>query len=136
MDTTGALLLVSVIVLSVAVVGTWWIYQRRRVDQAKQWPQTDAIIESSSIEHLEKAADLPVFAFSYKVGEEYYSGRFALLPYTADPGESILTKLIGRTLRLRYDPRSPSVWFIDEDIIEGCRVEQKIGVYVVGYAPK
>ena len=136
MDTTGALLLLSVIVLSVAVIGTWWIYQGRRVDQAKQWPQTDAIIESSSIEHVEKAADLPVFAFSYKVGEEYYSGRFALLPYSADPGESILTKLIGRTIRLRYDPRRPSVWFIDEDMIEGCKVKQKIGVYVKNLSPK
>jgi hypothetical protein len=79
---------------------------------------------------------LPVFAFSYQVFGEYHSGRFALMPYTTEPDESFTSRMIGRKLQLRYDPAHPEQWFIPDELIEGCKVEQKLGRVLTTFCPK
>jgi hypothetical protein len=79
--------------------------------------------------------ELPVFNFSYQVGAEYFGGRFALLPYTTDPGSSVIERMIGRKLRVRYDPRHAQSWFIPDELIEGCQVEQELSPHLVNFRP-
>jgi hypothetical protein len=81
---------------------------------------------------------LPVFAFSYQVAGEYYGGRFALLPYITDPtvaDQSLLEHMVGRRVQVNYDPARPEAWFVADELIEGCRVEQKFGRDLVNFAP-
>ena len=65
-----------------ACFAAWFIWRKRRVDEAKSWPSTEATIQSGGIEEINSGRstfERPVFAFSYVVDGEYYSGRFALL---------------------------------------------------------
>ena len=81
---------------------------------------------------------LPVFAFSYQVGGEYYSGRFALLPYITDPfvtDSSFVEDMIGRKVQVNHDSLKFDVWFIPDKLIEGCKVEQKFSGDWIEYAP-
>jgi hypothetical protein len=116
-----------------------WKWRRRRAQLAKQWPISEATIESGAVEVVGRArnmkVELPVFAFSYRVGKDYYSGHFALLPYITDPGESLIGRMIGRKLQVRYDPKDAAVWFIPDELIEGCKVEQKISRNLANYPP-
>ncbi len=130
-----------VIMLLLVAVGVGnWIYQVRKRSKARRWPLTEATIESGHIEVVAHSkygnVRLPVFAFSYQVDREYYSGRFALLPYITDPGESLFARMAGHKLQVHYDPRHPEVWFLPEELIEGCKIEQKIGPHLNSYYPK
>jgi hypothetical protein len=109
------------------------IRQFRAWRRAQKWPSTEGVIESGKLEpvvsHGPAPVILPVFGFSYKVVGEYYGGRFALLPYTADPLAADLhfvEHMIGRKLQVNYDPAKPAVWFIANDLIDGCKVEQRV----------
>ena len=93
-----------------------------------RWPNTEGVVESSSLEVVATSRgmkiELPVFAFWYLVEGERYGGRFALEPYITDPGPTILTSMIGRKVRILYDPKAPDKWLVDEALIDGCKVEQ------------
>jgi hypothetical protein len=39
-------------------------------------------------------------------------------------------------LRVHYDPNRPETWFLPDEFIEGCKVEQKIGLSLNTYGPK
>jgi hypothetical protein len=76
----------SILILRAVAVGVGnWIYQIKKRRKASQWPLTEATVESGEIEVVAHARDgdvrLPMFAFSYKIDANYYSGRFALFPY-------------------------------------------------------
>jgi hypothetical protein len=115
------------------------ILRRGRAAKAKQWPTSEATIESGAVEVVARTrygkVELPVFAFSYRVGAGYYSGHFALLPYITDPGELLIRRMVGRKVQVRYDPGDAAVWFIPDELIEGCKVEQKISRNLVNYPP-
>jgi hypothetical protein len=51
---------------------------------------------------------LPVFTFSYRVNEEYYSGRFGLIP-TTEPRESLIKRMIDRNLIRSEKPTGSSL---------------------------
>jgi hypothetical protein len=131
-------MLVSVFATLAAVITLWWRLRQREVDEARRWPQTEATIESGEVELVSSldGMELPVFAFSYQVERAYYSGRFALRPYRTDPGESPFARMAGRKLRVHYDPNRPGTWFLPDELIEGCKVEQKIGLPLNTYSPK
>jgi hypothetical protein len=49
----------------------------------------------------------------------------------------MIGRMIGRTLQLRYDPHHPEVWFIPDDLIDGCQVQEKIGSHLIhSYYPR
>jgi hypothetical protein len=139
MDQTGVYISLGLlsIVMAVVVVFAWeWRRQRRSVEEAGTWPVTEATIESGAVERTaESRAVLPTFAFSYQIVGEYYSGRFGLIPADTDSA-ALIDPMIGRKLQLRYNPLQPAVWFIADERIEGCKVEQKLGPHVVGLYPK
>jgi hypothetical protein len=43
--------------------------------------------------------------------------------------------MIGRKLIVYYDPAHPDRWLIRDEMIEGCKVEQKMGPHLVGLYP-
>jgi hypothetical protein len=132
----AAIAISAIVVFRIAVVP----WQRKRTAGSDAWPQIEAVIVSGGREVVtgERSfqIELPVFAFSYQAGEEYYSGRFALLPHATDPTPGITERLVGRKIPLRYDPRDPAVWIITEDMIEGCQVQQKPGASLSTLFPR
>jgi hypothetical protein len=134
------LAVVFVVAGSVAVAMTAWVVslyrQRQLLEQAEQWLPVEARIESGALEGTHESGKilLPTFAFSYQVSGEYYSGRFSLMPKafpTTEILESIIDRMSGRKLLVRYQPAHPEVWFIPDEFIDGLKVEQKIGSHVI-----
>jgi hypothetical protein len=134
------LAVVFVVAGSVAVAVTAWVVslyrQRQLLEQAEQWLPVEARIESGALEGTHESGKilLPTFAFSYQVSGEYYSGRFSLMPKafpTTEILESIIDRMSGRKLLVRYQPAHPEVWFIPDEFIDGLKVERKIGSHVI-----
>jgi hypothetical protein len=134
------LAVVFVVAGTVAVAMTAWVVslyrQRQLLEQAEQWLPVEARIESGALEGTHESGKilLPTFAFSYQVSGEYYSGRFSLMPKafpTTEILESIIDRMSGRKLLVRYQPAHPEVWFIPDEFIDGLKVEQKIGSHVI-----
>jgi hypothetical protein len=117
----------------------YWLWRRSRSRSAMKWPDTQGEIQSGSFEVVahNKYGDvrLPTFAFAYQAGGQYYGGRFALLPYITDPGESVIERLIGKKVQVRYNPKREEEWFIPTEYIEGCKVEQRLSPDLINYEP-
>jgi hypothetical protein len=137
-DATGIGILAMVLSVPVLLL-VWWRWQTGKVEKAKQWPNTEATIQTAAIEIVAQdrfnTVRLPVFAFSYQVRGEYYSGRFALVPYTVEYDESLTNRMIGHKLVVCYDPTHPDRWLIPDELIDGYRIEQKMGPHLIGFYP-
>jgi len=139
MDQTGAEIALGLlgVVTVVVIVFAWdWRRRRRSVEEAGTWPIAEATVESGAPERAtDTRAIVLSFAFSYQVAGAYYSGRFGLIPTNTD-SEALIDRVIGRKLQVRYNPLRPEVWFIADELIEGCKVEQKLGPHFLGLYPK
>jgi Protein of unknown function (DUF3592) len=124
-----------------------WVVSVRRLrklaEKAREWPAAEASIQSGGLEGTKTSGRvvLPTFGFSYQVSGKYYGGYFSLRhmdsPLDEADKEALIGRMIGRRIMLRYDPRKPDVWFIPEESIEGCKVEQKLGSHAIfDYSPK
>ncbi len=137
MDSTGIIILIGLVCLLALLVG-WWLWQFLRIEDAKRWPSTEATIQSGAEETVSTPGRgllrVPVLAFSYKVSEEYYSGQFVLVP-NSEPSESLIKRVIDRKLKIRYNPRQPSSYFIPDVMIEGCEVKQKMDPHLIRIYP-
>jgi hypothetical protein len=129
-------------VVSIAVVA-WLVSQYkhgRLAREAAQWIPVEATIESGALEGTRESGRvlLPTFAFSYKGSGQYYSGRFSLRANLSRAlAESMINKMSGRKVLVRYDPKRPEVWFIPDRFIEGYEVEQNLESHVIhDYSPK
>lgn len=101
---------------------------------------TEATIEAGKLEAVQDSSVrspiiLPVFAFSYQFDGNYYSGRFSLSHLNTDANE-LIQRLTGQKLQVHCDPSSPDAWFIPQEYIEGCKVEQKMGPHVIALYPQ
>jgi len=135
--------LATVIVVVASAVGiciALWIVsvyrQRKILQEVKQWLLVEAKVESGAIETTSETNKvvLPTFAFSYQVPGEYYSGRFGLMPKRflgEELIQSMIDRMIGRKFLIRYDPSHPEAWFIPDESIDGCKVEQRISSNVI-----
>ena len=118
-----------------------WYRQGKLLQQAEPRLPVEPRIESGALEGTRESGKmiLPTFAFSYQVSGEYCAGRFSLMPdvfTTKQIIESVIDRMIGTKLLLRYQPDHPEVWFIPDEFIEGLKVEQKIGSHVIhDYSP-
>ncbi|MGA9062904.1 MAG: hypothetical protein WB341_14720 [Terracidiphilus sp.] len=125
----GNTLILILLGVSVVIALVFWSRRKEnRVEEALNWPTTEATVQTAAVERVgggRYAPDLPVFAFSYVVEEEYYSGRFAL-DAKGDRADDLVKEMIDRKLAVCYDPKRPSTWFIPDESIEGCEVYQKL----------
>jgi hypothetical protein len=138
-EDTIDLALTSIALLLLSGIFVWWFWRRRSAAKAIRWPMSEATIESGVMEVVERTrygtVELPVFSFSYRVGTEYFGGRFALRPYLTDPGPSLIERMIGRKSTVHYDPKDPATWFLPDEIVEGCTVEQNLSPHLVNLKP-
>ena len=125
--------------LTLIALVSWWQWQVRRRERAAQWQETEATIQSAGIETVRQTrgggVNLPVCAFTYVVGSEYYSGRFSLAP-ASKPTEYPTDTLVNRKLPVRYDPDHPENWYIPLDRFDNCVLEQKMRPHLIRLYPK
>lgn len=130
-----ALMMFSVFGLAATVVYNN-VSRLKQVDKTKLWPTVEAEIESGNLEivhHLRfHDIQLPVFELSYTVDGKPYTERFALSMHK-EPADSLIARMIGRKITVRYDPQNPARCFIPGESIEGCKIEQRIGSQVRFY---
>ena len=119
-------LLVLVILGACIAAGliAWIVRNAIHESQARNWLSTEATIQSAGIETIgtgRYSEELPCFAFSYVVGGEYYSGRFALSAKD-DHADALIKEMVDRKLIVLYNPKRPSSYFIPNDEMEGYEV--------------
>jgi Protein of unknown function (DUF3592) len=131
MDATGVEILLCLFCV-LGLVIWWYVRQYQFVETARRtWPTIDAMIQSGAVEPVENCKfRLPVFAFSYQVAGNYYSGRFCL-SFLLDRPETMIERLVGQKLKIHYNPTDPAKYLVHEDTIDGCPVGQKLGPHFV-----
>jgi hypothetical protein len=77
---------------------------------------------------LSRYDQFPCFTFSYAVGEEYYSGSFALSA-EGDQADTLLREMIDKKVAVQYDPNHPSKFYISDKTLQGCEVKCRGGVW-------
>ncbi|MGP8269381.1 MAG: DUF3592 domain-containing protein [Terracidiphilus sp.] len=100
------------------------VRRARREVAAKNWPSTEAIIQSGRIEELSYgrgSEELPVFEFSYVVDGTYQSGRFSLWA-KGDSADALVKEIVEKKMTVKYDPERPSSYYLPDEYIEGCPV--------------
>jgi hypothetical protein len=136
--------LLSVVIVAggavLVAIGVWivsWRRESRLLQETRDWPTTEATVESGALESTQESGKeiLPTFAINYQVAGEYYGGSFCLIPEKRFPGaefiQALMKGMIGRKILVRHDPKRPQVWFIPDESIDGCKVGQKVGLHVV-----
>ena len=130
-----AFMLLAVFTLSTTVVFKN-VLRLKHVNKAELWPSVEATVQSGNVEvvrHLRFGdIQLPVFDFSYAVDQKPYVERFALSMHT-EPADSLISKMVGRKITVQYDPQNPGNFYIPGKIMEGCKIEQKVGSLVRFY---
>jgi hypothetical protein len=106
--------------------GRLYLY-KRRIKNAADWPDTDAIIQSAKMEPVERIGQfreiLPFFAFSYVINGEYFTGRFGLR-VPEDRANTVMKEWINNKINVQYDPKRPSVFCLPEVLsVDGLRVD-------------
>ncbi len=125
----GTSLVILIIGFSVAAVfAAFSLWISKRVREARNWPIVEATIQSAEIDRIGNrlnAVDLPCFTFSYVVGKQQLSGRFALRA-TGDRADILIRTMVDKRMTIHYDPKRPQHWYIPVETIGGCEVEQKL----------
>jgi len=126
--------------LVLVVFGAGWVIwtiarSRRDLRRAVNWPSVEAMVQSGQMEVVETKdfhdVILPCFDFLYVISGRTYPGRFSVgTPLAMD--ESIIPRIVGLKLIVRYDPKDPSIYYIPIKKIEGYDVGQRL----CGFAPK
>lgn len=132
----GSLAILIEVLAVFAGFAAWFMWRMKRVDEAKSWPSTEAAIQSAGMEEISSGRstfERPVFAFTYLVDGEYYSGRFALLA-KGDRADELIRDMVDKKLTVNYNPQRPDSWYIPDKLIEQCVVEQKLNV--IGIHPE
>jgi uncharacterized protein DUF3592 len=118
----------GIVLAGVAVVVATQLYEGRvdkQIAKTADWLETEATIQNAAIERLDKYTWYPGFAFSYSVGDEYFSGKF-FLEADQEQSEELVRTLRGHKFPVQYDPSDPSAWYIAEATISGYEIIQKL----------
>ena len=93
-----------------------------RVEQARQWNEVPAVIESGRLANLGKGKFEPKFTYSYSVAGAGYTGRklqFGGVAITRDEAEAVMAAYpSGAPTTVRYDPHRHdfAVLRVDADV--------------------
>jgi len=108
-DKTNLLLVLAVVVF----VATQALWKRSRIMRAKAWPNVEAKIENVFIDtetsgvKYRREETYAALAYSYSVGESFYSGEIKLLADDSKVQE-LEKRLIGQLVTVHYNPRNPA----------------------------
>jgi len=127
----GWLIILGIVAAGVGLVVGVGIYERR-VDKAiantADWLEAKATIQDAAIERYIRYSWYSSFAFSYAVGDEYFSGRF-FLKTNLQQAEELVKTLLHQEFPVQYDPETPSAWYIAQATIAGYEIIQKESLY-------
>lgn len=118
----------GIVLVGVGIVIGTGMYERRvdkEIADTADWLETEATIQNAAIERLDKYTWYPGFAFSYSVGDAYFSGKF-FLKADQEQSEELISALRGHKFPVQYDPSDPSAWYIAEATISGYEIVQKL----------
>lgn len=93
-----------------------------RVEQARQWSEVPAVIETARLANLGKGNFEPKFTYSYTVGGSSYTGRrlqFGGVSMTRAAAEAVMAAYsAGAPTTVRYDPHQHdfAVLRVDADV--------------------
>jgi hypothetical protein len=138
MDSTGAEILLGLIGI-VLLICAWYWRQFRRLRTARAWPTTEATIQSGDMEVVAAGRGgedrAPVFAFSYRVAGEYYSGRFSIV-YSAD-NDALIQEMVNKKFQVHYNPAKPEAYLVPDDLVSShLKIEQRLGLHFLGLYPR
>jgi len=98
----------------------WRWFQRHR---AETWPATQGRVESTEINHgnplhsSSSSSSIATFEYSYEVGGTKYAGTYKKRFGTDEESDDFLRDLIGKDVRVQYNPDKPSRSFVLDDSI-------------------
>lgn len=117
-----SLLLVVITALGMlAVLVIWLLWRTAHPDKAQAWPLTEATIQSvgTVIVHAGRNSySVDVGDFSYKINDEYFSGRFKIA--SSFLGENRSPRgLVNQKIRVHFNPQEPEKFLVPETEVEG-----------------
>src|SRR5262245_59970938 len=104
--------IVAVVLGIVVVAGVSERQMDKKVASTIDWLETEATIQSTNVEKVDRYTFYPSFVFSYSVLHEYFSGK-CFLKVDADQADQLRQTLLGQKFALQYDPKDPSAWYIE-----------------------
>lgn len=94
-------------------------------EKAANWPMAEGTIRSlGKVVYKSYSADIGVF--SYKVNDEYYSGRLTV-SRSFSTGNRALTNLIDQKFQVRYNPRKPEKFSVPQQELDGFLLDPYFG---------
>jgi Protein of unknown function (DUF3592) len=102
-------------ITSFALAGVAGLVVWRRKRSARHWPMTFGYIELALAldENNEWFTDL---SYTYKVGTDFYSGRFRLRASNEEQADRQVLAWKGQNVTIRYSPKNPEISVLrDED---------------------
>ena len=112
-------LLVGVVCVVGAIV---LLYRRLPVSAAKaaSWPETEGTIQSVNrvVVNAGRSSSYDVGDFSYKVNDEFYSGR-ATVSRRFSAGDGSTKELVDQKVRVLYDPQKPETFSFPRQEVGG-----------------
>jgi hypothetical protein len=118
----------TIILISYMVFADLRYTLRRR--RSKNWPTSAATINGGIVGFQGPLSGLPSvlhrvrFTYSYRVRGLDHQGRFFFLVNSKTAGEDLRQKLVGRSVRVKYDDRKPKVALLMDEELVGKRVMQ------------
>jgi len=114
--------LVTVGLVIAAAVGIASLWVKRFASKAEAWPTITAKIENVFLDSSSRGPNRQpethaVLAYSYSIGDGYFSGQIRLLAGERSL-ESLEKGMIGQQISVHYDPESPTTSIYLEDYVK------------------
>ena len=113
----------AITTVTLSCIAVYVIFRLVRYGRSGNWPETDGRVESyGKYRHLDSSGSRSLsfsdVAYSYKVGDQFYSGQF--LSPTLQNDAALTAYLqqqipIGRAVKIRYHPGHPERSIIGEE---------------------
>jgi hypothetical protein len=128
-----SLFVIAIVIASVA----WNRWNQKRVEEAANWPTTEATINSAEFQEFQGSSRreihlYPCFEFYYVVNGDYYSGRFGLA-VEGEPADRLSREMIDKKLTVSYKSTQPSKFYIPDEMMNGYEVLQKLSARGTSY---
>jgi hypothetical protein len=122
----------GLIVGALVVVGAIWSYRNARLlEEAADWPTTEATIQQTELQEFNATSksdvvhSYPCLMFTYIVNGEYYSGTFGLA-VEGEKADRMIEEWANKKLTVSYRPAKTSEYYVPDELMEGYEVLQKL----------
>jgi len=114
--------MIGAIVGALAILVIYLVWRGARANEDASWPVTEGTIQSVGRVNVScgrgSSYSIEVGDFSYKVSDEYYSGRVTVVPSVGN-GDRSTRELVHQTLPVRYNPARPEKFVVAQTDVAG-----------------